>query len=93
MGALKTIRTKRQRETDYDNEEKQLLEISLFDGETTGVWLTFWDSEQIKVRQYSRSRRHPYCLFSLLNNGYQKNTSSSAWACAFVMTSIAKSMD
>jgi hypothetical protein len=46
---LKTIRTRRQRETDYDNEEKQLLEILLFDGETSGVWLTFWDSEQIKV--------------------------------------------
>jgi len=46
---LKTIRTKRQRETDYENDEKQLLEILLFDGETTGVWLTFWDSEQIKV--------------------------------------------
>lgn len=49
IGALKTIRTRRQRETDYDNDEKQLLEILLFDGETSGVWLTFWDSEQIKV--------------------------------------------
>jgi hypothetical protein len=46
---LKTIRTRRQRETDYENDEKQLLEILLFDGETSGVWLTFWDSEQIKV--------------------------------------------
>jgi hypothetical protein len=46
---LKTIRTRRQRETDYDADEKQLLEILLFDGETSGVWLTFWDSEQIKV--------------------------------------------
>jgi hypothetical protein len=46
---LKTIRTRRQRETDYDTDEKQLLEILLFDGETSGVWLTFWDSEQIKV--------------------------------------------
>ncbi|CAF3969928.1 unnamed protein product [Rotaria magnacalcarata] len=51
IGALKTIRTRRQRETDYDNEEKQLLEILLFDGETSGVWLTFWDSEQIKFAQ------------------------------------------
>ncbi|CAF0888161.1 unnamed protein product [Rotaria sordida] len=51
IGALKTIRIRRQRETDYDNEEKQLLEILLFDGETSGVWLTFWDSEQIKFAQ------------------------------------------
>ncbi|UJR35277.1 hypothetical protein I4U23_028041 [Adineta vaga] len=51
IGALKTIRTRRQRETDYDNEEKQLLEVLLFDGQTTGVWLTFWDSEQIKFAQ------------------------------------------
>lgn len=49
IGALKTIRPRRQRETDYDNEEKQLLEISLFDGETTGICLTFWDAEQIRV--------------------------------------------
>ncbi|CAF0770240.1 unnamed protein product [Adineta steineri] len=51
IGTLKTIRTRRQRETDYDNEEKQLLEILLYDGETSGVWLTFWDSEQIKFAQ------------------------------------------
>ncbi|CAF1238435.1 unnamed protein product [Adineta ricciae] len=51
VGLLKTIRTRRQRDTDYDNEEKQLLEVLLFDGETSGVWLTFWDSEQIKFAQ------------------------------------------
>lgn len=49
IGALKTIRTRRQRETDYDQDEKQLLEVLLFDGETSGICLTFWDSEQIKV--------------------------------------------
>ncbi len=70
---MKTIRTRRQRETDYDGDEKQLLEILLFDGETSGVWLTFWDSEQIKVNPFDFFSSLKSIFISSHNDGYRKN--------------------
>ena len=94
---MKTIRTRRQRETDYDNDEKQLLEILLFDRETSGIWLTFWDSEQIKVIEiffelFNKFKNHLQYL-SLLNNGHQKNILFFVLVYVFVMMNIGKFMD
>lgn len=91
---MKSIRSRRQRETDYENEEKQLLEVMLFDSETSGVFLTFWDTEQIKVinalhevKQSSLNEN-----FSLLNVGYPKSISSFVLQFAFDTMSIEKYM-
>jgi len=88
---LKTIRTRRQRETDYDTDEKQLLEILLFDGETSGVWLTFWDSEQIKViNLFFQIDFHSF--ISLHNDGYRKNIFFFVLEFECVMMNIGKFM-